>query len=201
MRITLDIDDELYAKALKLAGQDLAPDDLMPEALEAFVRLQAAKRLAALGGATPEMKTAPVDYEQDVNGWANEQARLLRGRRFDLLDIEHIADEIEDVGKREQHELARRMAALFTQLLKWAHQPESRGAGWAKTIRAQRKEIDYLLGESPSLAQILQEQRWLDVVWTRAVARTLTETGRDRFPDECPWDLKGEVLCETWLPA
>ena len=80
------------------------------------MRLQAAKRLAALGGATPEMKTAPVDYEQDVNAWADEQARMLRQRRFELLDIEHIADEIEGVGKREQHELASRMAVLFAQL-------------------------------------------------------------------------------------
>ena len=44
-------------------------------------------------------------YETDLNAWANEQARLLRAGRFDLLDIEHIAGEIEDVGKSEQREL------------------------------------------------------------------------------------------------
>lgn len=55
MHITLDIDDELYAQALRLADQDdLAPSDLIREALEAFVRVQAAKRLAALGGTVPE---------------------------------------------------------------------------------------------------------------------------------------------------
>lgn len=41
-------------------------------------------------------------YEHDINAWANEQARLLRAGRFDLLDVEHIAGEIEDVGKSEQ---------------------------------------------------------------------------------------------------
>lgn len=40
-------------------------------------------------------------YEKDINAWANEQARLLRARRFELLDVEHIAGEIEDVGKCE----------------------------------------------------------------------------------------------------
>ena len=55
MHITLDIDDELYAQALRLADQDdLAPSDLIREALEAFVRVQSAKRLAALGGTTAE---------------------------------------------------------------------------------------------------------------------------------------------------
>jgi hypothetical protein len=41
-------------------------------------------------------------YEGDVVAWAQEQARLLRARRFDALNIEHIAEEIEDVGKSEQ---------------------------------------------------------------------------------------------------
>ena len=37
-------------------------------------------------------------YDRDIVAWANEQARLLREGRFEALDIEHIADEIEDVG-------------------------------------------------------------------------------------------------------
>lgn len=44
-------------------------------------------------------------YEQDIVAWAREQAALLRAGRVDLLDLEHIADEIEDVGKSEQREL------------------------------------------------------------------------------------------------
>jgi len=67
-------------------------------------------------------------YEHDINAWANEQARLLRAGRFDLLDVEHIAGEIEDVGKSEQRELASRMVVLLAHLLKWAYPPERRGA-------------------------------------------------------------------------
>ena len=48
-------------------------------------------------------------YERDVVAWANEQARRLRAGEFHRLDIEHIADEIEDVGKSEQQELVNRM--------------------------------------------------------------------------------------------
>ena len=51
-----------------------------------------------------------VKYDQDIVAWANEQAALLRAGRYELLDIEHIADEIEDVGKSEQRELISRMA-------------------------------------------------------------------------------------------
>jgi hypothetical protein len=167
--------------------------------LQTFVQVQAAKRLAALGGTMPEMDT--TSYEQDVNAWACEQARRIRTGRFDQLDIGHLADEIEDVGKGELRELARCTAVLLEHLLKWAYLPARRSAGWKKIIQAQCKEIRYLLGESPSLAPKMQEPLWLDMVWTRAVANVVTETGLDCFPEDCPWDLQGEVLCGTWLPA
>jgi hypothetical protein len=139
-------------------------------------------------------------YEHDINAWANEQARLLRAGRFDLLDVEHIAGEIEDVGKSEQRELASRMVVLLAHLLKWAYQPERRGVSWQKTITAQRKDISYALEESPSLAPKLQEPRWLDMVWARAIAQAVNETGLDCFPEECPWAIQDEILVETWLP-
>ena len=139
-------------------------------------------------------------YDKDINAWAQEQARLLRAGRFEMLDIEHIAGEIEDVGKSEQRELASRMAVLLAHLLKWQYQPERRGASGEKTIKAQRKEIAYALDESPSLAPKLQEPRWLDMVWARAVAQAVGETGLDCFPEECPWAIQGEVLAQSWLP-
>ena len=201
MRITVDIDDELYERALELTGQDIAPEpgDLFREALQTLVQVQAAKRLAALGGTMPEMET--TSYEQDVNAWACEQAYRIRTGRFDQLDIGHIAGEIEDVGKGELRELARCMAVLLEHLLKWAYLPARRSAGWEKSILAHRKQIRYVLGESPSLEPKMQEPLWLDMVWTRAVAKVVTETGLDCFPADCPWDLQGEVLYGTWLPA
>ncbi len=66
-------------------------------------------------------------YDTDIVAWANEQARLLRAGRLDRLDIEHIADKIEDVGTSEQRELANRMADLLAHLPKWQFQPERRG--------------------------------------------------------------------------
>lgn len=64
-----------------------------------------------------------VSYEADIVAWANEQAWLVRNKKFELLDIEHIAEEIEDVGKSEQRELASRMAVLLCHFLKWQYQP------------------------------------------------------------------------------
>ncbi len=78
-------------------------------------------------------------YDSDVAIWADEQASHIRARRFDLLDLEHLADEIQDVGKSERRELESRMAVLLAHWLKWKYQPDRRGSSWDRTIREQRK--------------------------------------------------------------
>lgn len=72
-----------------------------------------------------------TSYEVDVVAWASEQAALLRAGKLSDIDIRHIAEEIEDVGKSEQRELASRMAVLLAHLLKWQYQPGRRGSSLA----------------------------------------------------------------------
>lgn len=59
MRTTVTIDDDLYEKALEMAGPAFDKADLFREAIKAYVQLQAARRLAALGGAMPSMQNVP----------------------------------------------------------------------------------------------------------------------------------------------
>lgn len=98
-----------------------------------------------------------IGYETDIVAWFCEQARLLKAGQFDQLDLEHLAEEIEDVGKSEQRELASRMAVLLTHLLKWQHRPGRRSASWEITIRNQQKGIIRRLGKTPSLKVDLQD--------------------------------------------
>ena len=59
MRTTVTIDDALYEEALELAEPEMDKADLFREAIKTFVRVQAAKRLAALGGTAPDMREIP----------------------------------------------------------------------------------------------------------------------------------------------
>ena len=59
MRTTVTIDDTLYEKALEVADPSMDKADLFREAVKTFVRVRAAKRLAALGGKAPEMENIP----------------------------------------------------------------------------------------------------------------------------------------------
>ncbi len=67
MRTTVTIDDALYEKALEVADPDMDKSDIFREAIKTFVRVQAAKRLAALGGTMPEIQDVPRRREKPVS--------------------------------------------------------------------------------------------------------------------------------------
>lgn len=147
-----------------------------------------------------------IAYETDVVAWSFEQAALIRslGRLASAqdigLDIEHIAEEIEDVGKSEQRELMSHMTVLLAHLLKWQYQPSHRGASWEKTIKAQRKEIAFNLKETPSLKTRFLDSEWLEVVWARAVSQAVSETGLDVFPESCQWTT-AQIMANDFFPG
>ncbi|NOT68253.1 MAG: type II toxin-antitoxin system VapB family antitoxin [Methylophilaceae bacterium] len=64
MRTTVTIDDALYEKALEMADPNMDKSDIFREAIKTFVRIQAAKRLAALGGTMPEIQDVPRRREE-----------------------------------------------------------------------------------------------------------------------------------------
>ena len=138
-------------------------------------------------------------YESDVVVWAQEQARMLRARQFSLLDIEHIAEEIEDVGKSEKRELRNRMSLLLAHLLKWQYQPERRGNSWRRTIKEQRKAILDCLDETPSLKPDMQDPQWRERVWADAISAVLKEVELDNLPENCPWFIS-EILQFEFYP-
>src|ERR1700687_408636 len=90
-------------------------------------------------------------YDEDFAAWTSETARQLRAGRFSEIDVEHVAEEIEDMGKSEKRELLSRLTALVVHLLKSKWQADKRTASWQSTIAMQRVEIRKLLGQSPSL--------------------------------------------------
>lgn len=140
-----------------------------------------------------------ISYDSDIAAWASQQAWLIRNKKFDLLDIEHLAEEIEDVSKSEQRELASRMAVLIAHLLKWQFQPERRSSSWDRTIREQRKALAFHLKQVPSLKVKLSNTEWQNAVWSDAVTIAIKETGLEDFPEICPWKVE-DILTQEWLP-
>lgn len=138
-------------------------------------------------------------YQTDIIAWANEQAALLRAGNLAALDIEHLAEEIEDVGKSEQRELASRMSVLLSHLLKWQFQPDRRGTSWQRTIKEQRRAIAVHVRETPSLKTTLDNENWFEGVWADAVAKSIDETGLVNFPEDCAWSVK-QIFSQDFFP-
>lgn len=58
MRTTVTIDDDLLARAAELTGVT-ERTALLREGLETLIRVESARRLAALGGSDPKAEAAP----------------------------------------------------------------------------------------------------------------------------------------------
>ncbi len=129
-------------------------------------------------------------YETDFYGWVKQQAALLRDGRFSALDVEHLIEEVESMGKSEKRELLSRLSVLLAHLLKWHIQPGLRSRSWSATIEEQRKMMHLLLEDDPSLKAHLPDL--LPDAYEVAVLTAERETGlpESAFPTPCPYTLE-----------
>ena len=96
-------------------------------------------------------------YETDFYAWTLEQSKFLKEGDFKHLDITNLVEEIESLGKQQRQELRNRLGVLIGHLLKWDYQPDKRSKSWRVTIQIQRREIEDLLEDNPSLKPYLPE--------------------------------------------
>ena len=136
-------------------------------------------------------------YDTDFYAWAQEQAALLRSGRLADADIEHIAEEIETMGRAEKRELVSRLTVLLLHLLKWRYQPNLRGRSWRLTIKEQRKEVLNHLADNPSLRSKTDEA--MAVAYDLATIKAARETAmdEDEFPAVCPWTFE-QAASDFW---
>jgi hypothetical protein len=137
-------------------------------------------------------------HDSDFYAWANEQAALLRAGKLKQADIEHIAQEIESMGKTEKRELLSRLTVLLLHLLKWRHQPDKRSASWEATIKVQRDLLIVHLDDNPSLKSLIPET--LTRAYRLAVIEAVGETNlpESTFPETCPWSFEQMMAGDFW---
>ncbi|MCJ2069785.1 DUF29 domain-containing protein [Methylobacterium sp. J-030] len=132
-------------------------------------------------------KSVHTRYEEDLCAWVQEQVSLLRAGRFDAVDVERVAEELEDLSKREFSKLYSCLRVLLMHMLKWDQQPEHRTPSWIYSIREQRRRFDRLLKESPSLKARLAEALADAYPDARDWAADETHLMPDEFPSVCPY--------------
>jgi hypothetical protein len=139
------------------------------------------------------------EYNGDFYAWTLETARLLRTGCLDHVDLEQVAEEIEDMGKNDRRALGSHLKVLMLHLLKWRHQPSHRGVSWRLSIANARDEIAALLADSPSLKTRLGELVEQRYPGARQQAALQTGLPAANFPNACPFTTS-QLLDDGYLP-
>jgi hypothetical protein len=141
-------------------------------------------------------------YERDFYAWAKAQAELLRAGQYSDLDLEHLIDEVDDLGESLKRSARSRIRTIIEHLLKLEHSPaRDPRAGWYDTILAQRSDLADELTASirrevePALAELYDRAR-------QTAAASLRNHGEraaaDALPQACPYTL--DQITNEWLP-
>lgn len=138
-------------------------------------------------------------YESDFYGWTQEQAKLLKDKKLDAIDVANLIEEIESMGRSEKRALQSSLGRLMQHLLKWQYQPNFQSKSWQLTIKNQRREVTQNVKDNPSLKGTLNET--IERAYENAVGWAALETGLDEsvFPKTCPWSFD-DVINNDFLP-
>lgn len=126
-------------------------------------------------------------YEEDFYGWLTVNIGLLKQKKVNEMDIEHLIEELEDMGNNKRHALISRLSQLIFHLLKWQYQPDFRGRSWEASIQEQRRKVKKLLLENPSLKSELE--KFIIEAYEDALLLIKKETPIDLklLPEACPY--------------
>jgi hypothetical protein len=132
-------------------------------------------------------------YQQDLVAWYEDTVAKLRAGEFDAIDIDSLIEEIEGLAGHDRRELKNRLEVLLYHLLKriYVDSPNDY-RGWELTIREQRRQLENLLEQSPSLRNY-----WIAVfpaVWSNALSDVQEDYPQIQFPDEWSFGRDIEAL-------
>lgn len=137
-------------------------------------------------------------YNRDFYAWTVQTAERIRQGRFVDLAREALAEEVEDMGKRDYRQVRALLMPLILHLLKWGYQGERRSRSWKSSVIKQRLRLTGILADSASLrAKAIQG---LDQTYRSAVKLAAVETGidEDKFPERCPFEFDQLLDNDYW---
>ena len=136
-------------------------------------------------------------YDRDFYTWTLEQAALIRAGRFEDVDRENIAEEIESLGRSELSKLVSFYRLILLHMLKWEHQPNLRSRSWALSIDLHREHALQVLQDSPGLRSRLDEA--LERAYRGVRLEAIRETGLSKtvFPETRPF-TRDEMLTRSY---
>jgi hypothetical protein len=136
------------------------------------------------------------DHEQDLYSWLVEQAQLVRDGRWQAIDQNNLATEIEALAQHQFEKLEGAVHVLLTHLLKWDHPAIRRSRGRVQSMQSQRQAVAEVLARNPGLAPRIPEA--IAHCYRKARAEAANDVGLDEnsFPAKCPYEWNEVVARE-----
>ena len=141
-------------------------------------------------------------YETDYLLWLETILAQLTVGDFINIDLEHLIEEIQDLGKSEKHAVASYLMRLCEHLLKvkyWESERENCLRGWEVEIANFRIQIQRKLKSSPSLRNYLQDNFAGEYGNGRKLFLKASGLESTLIPDRPCFTLE-QALDEDWLP-
>src|SRR5690242_1272461 len=93
-----------------------------------------------------------MTYDTDFHTWTEQQAAALREGRLSDLDRDHLAEEIEELGRREVDALESALLRVVEHLLKLRYSPKTDPrARWIESVAEHRDRYHHLAARNPGL--------------------------------------------------
>jgi hypothetical protein len=139
-------------------------------------------------------------YEEDFYGWAMANASLLKQGKLNEADMDHIIEELEEMGRSEKAQLINRLSVLIAHLFKWQFQPDFRGRSWSGTIEEQRHKIRRLIKENPSLKSKIPEAIKEGFLDSKSILKKETSIDLKLLPAQCPYTFE-QIMEDDFFPV
>jgi hypothetical protein len=139
-------------------------------------------------------------YDADFHRWTQQQGRALRERHPSDIDWENVAEEIETLGRTEKSEIASRLNVLLLHLLKGQFQSEDGSNSWRGSVVEQRRKLQRLLKENPSLRSYPDEIGAEEYEIARLRAAGETGLPLEHFSEGLPYTI-AEILSDSFYPG
>ena len=104
-------------------------------------------------------QTLQTLYDSDFQGWIEKTIDCLENQQFNRLDIQHLIEELTDLGHSDRKALESNLMILIAHLLKLKIQnnvPESRSGSWYDSVVEHRQRVYKNLRDTPSLKNYLE---------------------------------------------
>ncbi|REJ40477.1 MAG: DUF29 domain-containing protein [Microcystis flos-aquae TF09] len=138
-------------------------------------------------------------YEIDDSQWLEETVSLLRNHQFSQLDLEHLIEELEDLGKEKKNAVASLLEQVIRHLLLlqyWTKEAEYNTIHWQEEIYNFRTQLKRKM--TANLRNYLEEE--LNSIYQDALGFVKIKTVNTViFPSQCPYSLE-QLLDRSWLP-